>query len=616
MKKTVLGIILSFPALLFAQETKEVKSQEIVWGTESHVIQCSKFTITPPLRDLMEKEESGIQKDGHATQEHEDKRDMPVQTFVYTAEENGAAYGNDPSKIQNEYGAKSGANKVIIENWEGQTSSNFRPLDPTGAVSQNHFMQAINGDRYRIWNKTGQFLGSGNISSLFPSGNGDGDPIILYDKAADRWFMSQFSGGSSNTIFIAISQTSDPLGSWYSYEFSSPDFPDYLKFSAWQDGYYMTANFSQKIFAFNRTKMLAGDNTAEAVYQSFSPPIGGGYFFVPMPADASDGVMPGSGTPCPIFSYTDNGWGGSNIDAVKIYNASVNWGGTPNLNVASAITLPTNAFDASYSSSWNDIPQKGTSNKLDGIGGIIQFRAQWKSFTGYNAVVLNWGVRINSSQRGIYWIELRQDQSTNTWTVYQEGIYAPGADSYWLGGIVMNDFGDIALAYAKSGTNTYMSLGYTGRHASDPLGTMPLGEGIAIHGSGSQGGGNRVGDYAQLTLDPDGKSFWYTGEYLATGGSPRTRIYSFNLDGPLGVDEESLEAIDLYPSPNNGNFIVEGLDLGSVYIIYDETGRVIQSDVVNNVKVNVSLQDVKAGVYFLESSKNGHLSKIKFIVSK
>jgi len=619
MKKTIISFCLIFPALVFAQEVEKTdinNSLDIKWGTESHVIQCSNFIITPPLRDLMEKDLDENQNNGQVIGEQKDKRDLPVQTFVYNEENDGPIYGNDPTIIQDKHGDKITKNKVLLQNWFGQNSSAFRPLDPTGAPGPNHFVQAINGDKYKIWSKTGQTLGSGNISSLFPSGNGDGDPIVLYDKAADRWFMAQFSGGSSNTIFIAVSQTADPLGSWYSYEFSSPSFPDYLKFSAWQDGYYMTANFSQKVFAFNRTKMLAGDNTAEAVYQSFNPPSGGG-FFVPMPADASDGVMPGSGTPCPIFSYSDNAWGGGNVDAVKIYNASVTWNGpSSNLQVTSAGTLPTNAFDASYSPSWNDIPQKGTSQKLDGIGGVVWFRVQWKKWEGYNTAVLNWGVKINSTQRGIFWCELRQDQTSGVWSIYQQGIYAPGTDSYWLSGIVMNDAGDIALAYAKSSSNTYMSLGYTGRHASDPLGTMPLGEGIAVHGAGSQSGGNRVGDYAQLTLDPDGHSFWYTGEYFLTGGSARTRIYSFNLLGPLGIENQSLEDVSLYPSPNNGNFVVEGLDEGSVYSIYNVDGRLIFSNVVNNDLTKVALPSVKNGVYFLESTKNGQQGRIKFIVSK
>ncbi len=617
MKKTILGIFISVPYLFFAQEaSNEIGNddpQEIIWGTESHVIPCSNFSITPPLTYLMQKDlEEGKTA---PIKESSDKRDMPVQTFKYNVEEHGQAYGNDPAIIQTEQTVLS--EKVLLQGWQGQTASGFRPFDPTGAAGPNHYIQAINGDRYRVWSKTGQFLGSGNISSLFPSGNGDGDPIVLYDKDADRWFISQFAGAfGGNGIYIAVSQTADPLGAWYSYEFTSPDFPDYLKFSAWQDGYYMTANYSQKVFAFNRAKMLAGDNTAEAVYQTFNPPSGGG-FFVPMPGDASDGVMPGAGTPCPIFSYTDNAWGGGNIDAVKIYNASVTWNGaSSNLQVTSAATLATDAFDASYSPSWNDIPQQGTSQKLDGIGGVIWFRAQWKKWSGYNSAVLNWGVKINATQRGIFWCELRQDQATNNWSIYQQGIYAPGTDSYWLSGIVMNDFGDIALAYAKSSANTYMSLGYTGRNASDPLGTLPLGEGIAVHGQGSQTGFNRVGDYAQLVLDPDGKTFWYTGEYMTTNGNARTRVYSFDLQGPLNIEEQSLEGVELFPSPNNGTFTVAGLDAGSVYSIYDESGRLILSNVVATNTIEINLVSEKSGVYYLHSTKNGKKGTIKFLITK
>ncbi|HIP31195.1 MAG TPA: PKD domain-containing protein, partial [Crocinitomicaceae bacterium] len=534
MKKIVLGIFIGLPGLFFAQKADNnsvSNMQKLEWGTESHVIPCSNFSISQPLIDLSV-DESELRSKKKLRKEFPDKRDMPVQTFEYKAKEDGSAYGNDNSMIQKEFGRNNNhpGGKALEQNWDGQAPNVlFRPFDPTAAAGPNHIMQAINGDTYRIWNKTGTVMANGNISALFPSGNGNGDPIILYDKAADRWFMSQFAGGGAgNGIYIAISQTADPLGAWYTYEFTSPDFPDYLKFSAWQDGYYMTANYAEKIFAFNRTKMLAGDATAESVFQTFSPPQDGG-FFVPMPGDASDGVMPGAGTPCPIFSYSDNAWGGGNVDAVHIYNAAVTWGGTPNLTVTSGGVLPTNAFDASYDAGWNDIPQQGTTTKLDGIGGIIQFRAQWKSWAGYNTTVLNWPVRISSSQRGIYWVELRQDQTTNVWSIYQQGIYAPGTESFWLGSIAMNDNGDIGLSYAKSGASTYMTLGYSGRLASDPLGTLPIAETIAIAGGGAQTGANRVGDYAQLTLDPDGQTFWYTGEYLAAGGSARTRIYSYQF---------------------------------------------------------------------------------------
>ena len=384
--------------------------QNLKWGTESHVIKNSYFAVSKPLRETMVENPVSKKKKKNKFKEAPDKRDMPVQTFAYNVQDSGIEYGNALSLIQNEFGANNPhtPTRALEQNWAGQDASGFRPMDPSGAAGPNHYMQLINGDTYQIWNKTGTSIGTGNISSLWSPAGGDGDPICLYDKAADRWFISQFAGsGNGNSIYIGISTTPDPTGTWYTYKFTSPDFPDYLKFSAWQDGYYMTANYEQKIFAFDRTKMIAGDASAEAVYQSFSPPQSG--FFVPLPADASDGVMPGAGKPCPVFSYSDNGWGGGNIDAVNIYEASVTWTGTPSMTVTTAANLATDAFDASYDSGWDDITQPGTDQKLDGIGGAMMFRAQWKTWSGYNTVVLNWAVAISSTQRGIFWCELRQN---------------------------------------------------------------------------------------------------------------------------------------------------------------------------------------------------------------
>lgn len=493
---------------------------------ETHVIKCSEFHVTEPLIELAKKNPV-IPEESFSFKQFSDKEDMPVQTFEFSAENNGLEYGNDPSIVQKEYGTI--ANKGVLQSWTGQ-SSGVRPFDPTGAAGPNHYIQMINGNNgsmYKIWSKTGSVVANGYLSDFWTSNDAYGDPIVLYDKAADRWFLAEFDDGSNNEIYIAISATSDPTGSWYAYTFSSPDFPDYLKFSAWQDGYYMTANYAEKVFAFNRDKMLAGDGSAEAVYRTFSPPTGG--FFVPLTADASDGVMPGDGTPCSIFSYQDNAWSSASTDAVNIYNASVTWGASPNMTITSVATLPTNSFDASYNNSWNDIPQPTTTQKLDGIGGAMMFRAQWKTWTGYNTVLLSWAVKISSSQRGIFWCELRQDQSTDAWSIYQQGIYAPGSEYYWMSSLAMNDLGDIALCYAKGSSTTSMSLAFAGRHASDPLGTMPIQEFVVQQGSGYQSSHNRDGDYSHTCLDPDGVTFWHTGEYMNAVNSVRTKVYSFQL---------------------------------------------------------------------------------------
>jgi len=163
----------------------------------------------------------------------------------------------------------------------------------------------------------------------------------------------------------------------------------------------------------------------------------------------------------------------------------------------------------------------------------MMYRAQWKTWSGYNTVVLNWAVKVSTTQRSIKWVELRQNQSTAAWSIYQEGIYTPDANTRWLGSIAMDNNGSIGLSYIKSNsTSIYPGLYYTGRRSCDALGTLPVTETTVIAGTGSQTGVNRVGDYAHTCLDPDGVTFWSTSEYMgaATGSSAATtRVFSFQI---------------------------------------------------------------------------------------
>jgi hypothetical protein len=505
------------------------------------VIVCTEFHTTTPLREIFENHPVNENRI-YEKHESEDRENRVAQHFQYSVSD-GPQYGNQPATIQNQMGTVH--NRAPITNWAGQNPGSFRPFDPCGAAGPNAYVQIANSTVFKVYNKiTGAVTLTGDLGALWsPATADDGDPIILYDKTADRWFLSQF-GSNGNSIYIAISATNDPAGSYYTYTFTSPEFPDYLKFSVWQDGYYMTSNQTQKVFCFDRTAMLSGDPSSRAIYTSFSPPEGNG-FFVPLTADASDGVLPPAGSPCPIFSYSDNGWGTGFIDAINIYQMSVNWSSiTPTGNISLVANVHTAAFDGTYDSNWDDVSQPGTSQKLDGIGGVCMFRAQWKMFGGYNTVVLNWGVKISPTQRSIKWCELRQDQSSHNWSLYQEGIYVPDAATRWMGGIAMDNNGSIALCYMKSdATSIYPGLYYTGRRACDSLGSMPITEQVAIIGSGSQTGANRDGDYGDLVLDPDGITFWHTSEYMggsSGGNAARTRIYSFQLPNCANIASVSI----------------------------------------------------------------------------
>jgi len=593
---------------LFAQNTPENK--------DNIVIQCSQFGISKPLSELFETEPYEDNLQPYEKKESGDRTHRTPQTFLFTAEKDGAAYGNDPSTIQDKMGNRMPV--TVLQNWAGQNGGGYPP-DPSGAVGLNHYVQAVNATPFKVFNKTnGAQVGTiKNIGALWtPATANMGDPIILYDKYADRWFVSQFGqSGGTNYIYIAISTTPDPTGTYYTYTFTHTQFPDYLKFSIWQDGYYMTSNMgTDRVFCFERAKMLTGDATARAVSSTFTTGTVSG-FFCPLPADA-DGTLPPAGTPCPFFWYTENAWGGGNVDGVKYINATVNWGTTATLTMSATTTIPTAAFDGTYNASWNDIPQPGTTAMLDGIGGVPTYRAQYRRWTGYNTVVLNWGVLITNSprQRAIKWVELRQT-GTGPWTLYQEGIYNPDTKSRWVGSIAMDDNGSIALCYARAASTTatgdvgYASLGFTGRLATDPLGQMTFGETMVVTGTASQTSNNRFGDYSQTSLDPDGLTFWHTGEYLQSG--PRTRVYSFRLPLPTGIEESENQVNNVTAFQNLGAIVVNAKNLnvdGELVVdLFDVTGKQIDGKqmVVNGgtLETSFSTSNLAAGTYLVRVGK-------------
>ena len=129
------------------------------------------------------------------------------------------------------------------------------------------------------------------------------------------------------------------------------------------------------------------------------------------------------------------------------------------------------------------------------------------------------------------WNELRP--SDGSLSVYQQGTYAPDSTYRWMGSIAMDHSGDMALGYSTSSSSLHPGAAYTGRLASDPVGTMPHGETTIFTGAGSQTGGlTRWGDYSEMSVDPaDNCTFWYVNEYLPANGSFnwQTRIGSFKF---------------------------------------------------------------------------------------
>src|SRR5438874_1709670 len=73
------------------------------------------------------------------------------------------------------------------------------PPDPNGEVGRNNYVETDNV-AFAVYSKTGTLLaGPATLGSLwagFPiteCADQSGDPVVLYDQAADRWILTQFT---------------------------------------------------------------------------------------------------------------------------------------------------------------------------------------------------------------------------------------------------------------------------------------------------------------------------------------------------------------------------------------------------------------------------------------
>lgn len=602
MKKLITLVVGGFLSLsLVAQNS--LNSPVIKDDNGVKFIKCTSFSISKPVRDLPDADET---KSLMESDDAHERRRIPPITNLNAINEDGS--------LQTTMGTN--ALMAPIKNWQGQTGSGCPP-DPTGAAGLTQYVQAVNST-YRVYNKStgAPLITAKALDNLWPSSpGGDGDPIVLYDKAADRWFVSQFEIlDGTNTLLLAVSTTNDATGTYYAYSFvpDATDQPDYPKFAIWSDGYYMTSNYTnEKIVVFDRTKMLAGNPNAGMIVKNL-PSYFSGSFFCPLAADASDSQLPPTATTyCPIFSYEDDSWGAS-ADRIKIWKMHVDFTTPSNTTIAVDQQLNTTPFDAaSFDSGWNDVAQPGTTQKIDAIAGVLNYRAQYRRWTGYNTVTICHAVKINTTpgQVGIRWYELRQNQNTNVWSIYQQSTLAPDAINRWCGSIAMDDLGNIGLAYHTSGSSApnYLSLKYTGRLSTDPLNSMTFTEQSAIASTTALTGCSvRDGDYTQLMLDPDGLTFWHTGEYCVSH-NPATRIYSFQLSQTTGIKEMQQYQTELIAYQSENSLMVKGVKLPSndnVSVdLFDVTGKQLSgksiTPISKELETSIEISGLPNGLYLV-----------------
>lgn len=447
----------------------------------------------------------------------------------------------------------------IIQNFEGanQSQSGYLPPDPTGAVGPNHYVHSVNSI-VKIFNKTGNLVyGPINLSSFLGISSNNGDPIVLYDQLADRWFVSEFGSlGSNLGLAIGVSVTNDPTGAYNVYQFDMESFPDYPHYGLWHDGYYGTANYSNlnktAAFVMERDVMLAGGSNPKVVLFDLPGAISNSLNVKSAEPAHLLGTELNTDLPGYITYLQDDGWSAAiTFDHLKVWEIDMNWNIPGNSTISDPLEIPTDPFDSGevFGNGNGAIRQPNTSQRLSGHGGIVSFAANYRAFDDHNSWLITFNTFIDANETGgIRWIELRDDD-VSPWEIFQEGTYSiDDGHSRLMSSSAMDAEGNIALAYTTASTELPVSLRYTGRYDGDPLGQMTLAESIIIDGPGVRTNTNRYGDYAHMTMDTDNFTFWTTADYFSSNNFWATRIASFRVYGPFANDV----GVNLINEPSNG----------------------------------------------------------------
>jgi hypothetical protein len=409
-----------------------------------------------------------------------------------------------------------------------QQPSGLVPPDVTIAVGPNHIIEMVN-NALAIYSKTGAtLLGPIAIHTLWsgigpPCGTQDaGDPIVRYDRAADRWLISQFE---LNERFqcIGVSKGPDPVtDGWHLYAFPTQTATgvqisaDYPKIGVWQDGYYMGTqrgfpNSGLDVWVFERDKMLTGAPARQIQFNVAAPSL-----FL-LPGDF-DGQAPPAGTPNVFARHVDGDlWGGQ--DRLELFEFKTDWANPSASTFQLKASLPTAPFSAvlcnnQFMGACADQP--GTPQKLETLPAWMMWRLQYRNFGTHETLVTNHTVNAGGNHAAIRWYELRKPPG-GAWSIFQQGTHAPDAAHRFMGSIAMDEAGNMALGFTASSTSIFPSLRVATRSASDPAGVLPS-EITLKPGTGSQTTSFlRWGDYSSMEVDPDAPCrFWYAGEYYPT----------------------------------------------------------------------------------------------------
>lgn len=458
----------------------------------------------------------------------------------------GAAQGGTAQSGQ-------GTLPVLIQNFQGPRSTDpgagWIPPDTCGAVGVDYFVSVVNMHISIYEKATGTRVFSSSLQSFFNTGGQlAGDPRVAFDPDSERWIV--LAEDFDNDIWLGVSSSTDPTGSWYKTSFNpaqgsdAGDWPDYPTLGV-DDRWIMTAAY-----------MVGGGATMSLFCIDKAPLVA---------ANQSMGQ---------INAFRQLSWEGAIQPCVHWEDPgvayAVSWNSSTRLRIRT-ITPPVNSPTmtskfVNLSNSWSSPPSapvKGSSN-LDTLDGRLM-NAVYRVGSVWTTHSVTMGGRAGSRYYELDPVAGSELQLGNVRDDVTQSLY------FFNPSISVSSQGHAVLGCTGCDANTYAGAYFTGRLASDPPGEMAFpvvykaGAGPYSNGGGTQ----RWGDYSLTSSDPVDDTVWTIQEHATNS----TGVWGNHI-AQLGFDDDCAANIARYcdPSALGTQIDVDTCSLGAGSIIFTYSG--------------------------------------------
>lgn len=412
------------------------------------------------------------------------------------------------------------------------------PPDPDITVGTNHVIVAVNTS-FAVYDKTGAQLVAPTLFSDFwgaNCGTGSGvvmfDPYLDYDEKEKRYILGitaydpSVNGGDNGYACIAVSRTDSATGQWWLYSFDGNPgtgtdyFFDYPHLGVGQNALYLSANMfgaffvRNHVFAFDKFAMYNGTSANSTKINigssnfTLQPAKMHGYAFGGWPANPNephyliDAQFGNGQTTLTVWQFND-----------PFGSASVTQAGTVTVNTYS---LPVNQ------------KQLGGSDLQGNDNRLLDAKYWGGKLWTTHSIGCNPGTGTVNCVR---WYEI--NIAGGSPSLVQQGTLSSNGIGRSFPAIAPDACGNMLVGYTQTSTSIYPSVYVAGREAGDPAGQLKsetlLHAGEAVYTS-YDSVPYRWGDYTGMAIDPDGKTFWYVGEYSRSQATARwsTWVGSFS----------------------------------------------------------------------------------------